>query len=275
MSEPRDQFDDPALKQAVRRAFADEGETAPAALRQRVEALFAAGAVAAAAGSGRARAEPIRRSDRSWWGRQLTARNGIAAAIALLAVGFMFWQLRSQLGTSSPSSHYNYATTKFPDSFAVAMVAAHENCAKLPDHHLVPGKDPASVKAQLTAAEGITVAATDLGDGWQFQGAGICNVGGVKAAHLLFTRGKDTLSMISMPAPRSLAGFSGTYTEVVQDHPMSGVVSQGGVYCLIASAPDHAVNSHDLELLLERVKVEIGQHGCAGGAPGASALVRS
>jgi hypothetical protein len=272
MSEPLHEFEDPALKQAVRRAFAGEGEAAPAALRQRVEAIFAAGAVAGTK-LGPAQEEPLRRPDRSWWARQLTPKNAVAAAIALLAIAFMFWELRSEFITTSPPSHY--ARTTFPDSFAVAMVAAHENCAKLPDHHLIPGKDPASVKAPLAAAAGMTVAATDLGDGWQFEGAGLCNVGGVKAAHLLFARGKDTISMISMPAPASLASFNGTYTEVVQDHPMSGVVSGGAVYCLIASAPDHAVTSHDLELLLERVKVQVGQHGCAGGTPGATALVRS
>jgi len=275
MSDPQNQFEDPALKQAVRRAFAGLDESAPAALRQRVQAILAAGTAAAATtgGSPPAHEEPIRRPDRAWWARQFTPKSAIAAAIALLAIGFMFWQMRSELFSSSPQAHYAPRTT-FPESFAIAMVVAHDNCAKSPEPNPVPGKDPASVKAPLTAAAGVAVAATDLGDGWQFQGAGICPVGGVKAAHLLFTRGKDTVSMISMPAPRSLAGFNGSYTQTVQDHPMSGVVSQGAVYCLIASTPDHTVSAHDLEVMLQRVKVSVAaQHGCADSAPGNTALV--
>jgi hypothetical protein len=273
MSDQFDQFDDPALKEAVRRAF--PRESAPAALRQRVAAIMASGTAAAEdatdRGGTRAADRTLRRPDRSWWSRQFTAKTAVAAAAALVAIGVMVIQIRSAF---APPPAGGYAATSFPQSFALAMVRTHDNCAKLPDHHLVPGTDPAVLKASLSASEGIAVAAVDLGPGWQFKGAGLCTVDGSKAAHLLFTHGSETISVFSLPTPPSCARASGKYTETVEGHPIAGVVTNGAVYCVVGSGAA-GLTPHDLEPLLEKVRADVTPRGCGSDAgPGGTTIAR-
>src|SRR5437870_1350887 len=86
-----DQFDDPALRSAIRRACMGPGG-APLALRRRVEALLAEGAGAAAV-----MRAPLRRGWPTWTGGS-PAKTLAAAAACFLAVGVAVVQIWATLG---------------------------------------------------------------------------------------------------------------------------------------------------------------------------------
>jgi hypothetical protein len=266
MSEEYDQLDDPTLKEAIRRAF-PAAESAPPRLRQRVEAMLATGAVAsiasAAGRNGHDAGSGLRRPSRAWWAGESPKKTAVVAALVLIAVGFMVFQIWDEFGGGAARPVYA-GTTTLTDSFAASLVRAHDNCAKLPDHHLVPGTDPAAMKKQLTQTEGVNVAAVDLAPAWQFKGAGICTVdGATKAAHLLYARGRDMISVFSMPAVSGCGrGGMEAYQKIVQNHRIAGIFANGAVYCIVGSSPQMDLTQKDLDLLLERVQADVGGEAC-------------
>src|SRR2546426_505740 len=132
MSMPDDEFDDPTLRSAVRRACTGPG-TAPPALRRRVEVLLVGSTGAA---------EVTTRPRRGWpvWMGASPARTLAAAAACFLAVGVAVVQIWATFGPQPGPTPV--ARVSFPVSAAVEMIRTHDNCARLPDHHLVPGNDP-------------------------------------------------------------------------------------------------------------------------------------
>jgi hypothetical protein len=274
MSDSSDEFDDPALKEALRRAFAQSSdETAPPALRRRVEAILSAGAGADAVNRAGDDASRLHRPQRSWWRQQMKPRTAIAAAVALIAVGFMVVQIRSQFGLDQPT--VPYVATSFPESLTTEMVQAHLSAAKAPEALKAIGKTPADVKASLSKAAGVTVAGSELGSGWQYRGARLLVIDGQKAAQLLFTKGQDSVSVFSMGAPSECEAGSGSYKQVVNGHPMAGIVSNGAVYCIVGSSPAGTMSPSDLEPLLSTVQSDVAEHGCAPApSPITAALTR-
>jgi hypothetical protein len=157
-------------------------------------------------------------------------------------------------GSSSPP--FAIQPASFPVSFSAAIVSTHDNCAKLGDHHFVPGNDPTALKDQLSKAEGIVVSAIHPGDGWQFKGAGLCTVEQTKAAHLLFVRGPESISIFSLPAPPSC--HESAYSEVVSKHPVIGFTSQGALYCVVGSASQGELTPAELEPVVSKVRASVG-----------------
>src|SRR5438067_247677 len=120
------EFDDPSLRAAVRRAVAGQPAAAPPSLRLRVEQLFETAAPIAIAEGARAAAGG------RWprWAGESRAKTFAAAAAALIAVviaGLQIWAYVGP-GDSAPALR----PVVFPVSVAAEMIAAHDNCAKLP-----------------------------------------------------------------------------------------------------------------------------------------------
>src|SRR5687768_4056924 len=123
-------FDDPTLKDAVRRVWG--GEAAPAALRQRVEAMgigtVSAPASAVLAGGG---------SRRAGWGtlfRHPMSVYGLAAA-AMVVIGFglasrMNEGPKGQWAGGRTGQYGTPATQVLPASVAKGIVDVHDNCRK-------------------------------------------------------------------------------------------------------------------------------------------------
>jgi hypothetical protein len=269
MSDDPSEFDDPGLKEALQRGFA--GERAPAALRMKVTAGMAADAIA----SEPIPADPARpgrgtaRASRRGWRIELGAsgwRAAAAAAVVLLAVGYAVMQIRAEFFPERPIAMPTTSRT-IPASFVLTVVRAHDNCAKLPDHHLVPGDDPDQLAGKLSQAEGVQVFAASLGDGWQFKGAGMCTLEDVKAAHLIFAKGDDVLSIFSMPTPSSCGGGHGggyALNEMVENHALSGFSNANALYCVVGSSPaGHGFTLAELAPVVAKVRAALGvSAGC-------------
>jgi hypothetical protein len=253
--EEAEQFDDPVLGSAVKKAYAHEN--APAALRQWVASMLNQPTPAATDdGSGAGGAgEPARLT----LGRRNPLYGLAAAAILLLAVGIAISQYAGwiDLGVGPGGAS---AQNTLPVTLAESMVVAHENCAKLPDHNLledIDGKDLAAIREALKASMGRPVLVAELGDGWVLQGDGNCMVGRTKSAHLLFTRRDQSVSIFSMPPVSYQVTGDGNYETTLQGHPIVGFATGRGLYCLVASDPAGRITEHDLAVIRDRIRDQL------------------
>ena len=231
MDEVQEQFDDPALKGAIRRAC--DKPTAPPRLREKVMAMMASAPAAASLSSAARDVETPSR----WRIPMPSPKVAAAAVLAFITVGFAFMQIAREYDlfarfTPPP------APAKFEDAFAMSMVNAHRNCAKLADHHLVGGNDFAALKKELGVKEGIRVFAAPLCNDWQFKGAGICNVGSVQAAHLLFTRDTQSVSVFSIPQADKVCGGHQNYEQLIDSQAIMGFTRDNALYTLVVSRSD-------------------------------------
>jgi hypothetical protein len=271
------EFDDAGLKDAVRRAVGHE--TAPPSLRARVKSLMAADALGAAAaaaaspashgaataaerthGETASTATPAGRRrlviDRSFW------RNAAIAACVLLALGFMAYQVRETFFPPTPfAAGPRGGVTVIPVSFVEAMTRTHDSCGKLPDHHILPGDNPDALKEKLTAGIGVTASTISLGADWTFKGAGLCKVGDTKAAHLLFARGEEFLSIFSFMAPADCAYGSDPYTSMFEKHPVAGFRHGDALYCVVGSRSSGEMPRTQVDAVLQKVQTSVAS-GC-------------
>ena len=275
------EFEDPGFKAAVRRTIGRE--TAPPALRAKVTTLLATGVGGVAGhdnahpdrhahahanarpGNGDAVASPSESSavrapssrsrtrDRSFW------RTAAIAACAVLALGWMFYQIRETVSPSSPwaSAPAGGAVTAVPASLVLDMTKTHDACAKLPDHHKIPGNDPAKLHDTLTAGASVSASTMSLGADWNFKGAGLCDVGDKKAAHLLFVRADEYVSIFSMSAPEECGYGGDSYKDIYEKHVVTGFRKDTALYCVVGSAEKRELGKNDLDPILEKVKASI------------------
>lgn len=221
---PQEQFDDPALKAAIARVWA--GESAPASLRQRIEQIVAQGV------TDEPRGPAIRDRVLSWWRNPL---HGLAAAILILVVGGGWYYYQGL------SEQYTHQYSAVPATFASALTDAHQRCFKAHDHHHIqaPRSDFQAINQVLQSQLNQPVLATSLNDGWVFQGAAICRVGGSPAAHLTFQRGTQTISVFSMPRNACGRGsLSGSYQLITADgYHIAGFARHDDLYCVVGYCP--------------------------------------
>ena len=236
MNEPEPHFEDDSLKAAIQRALGSE--QASEALRQRVAAS-------------------LRPTPRTVWRLPLVW----TAAAAVLVVGLGLAYVILMRSSDRPA----------PAWLANAMVEAHDRCAALPDHHLLKNADGstnqddlAAIRKKMSADLAHPVAAEMLGDGWTFKGAGICTVSKVPAAHLLFARGDQTISIISVSAGAFYADTSSggaSYAQVANGHPISGFVSGNAIHCLIGSSKSGDLTLKEVTKLRERLRKTVSLAG--------------
>lgn len=266
MNEHDDQheFEDPALRSAVRRAIGRE--VAPQSLRAKVHSLMAAEAAAAAGENGSADAAPdggphggTRRI-----GRLVVDRNALrllgAAACVALALGWLGYQIRQEF-FPAPSIATGGTVTSIPASIVLEVLRAHDNCAKLPDHHKIPGDDPDALREKLALDAGVSVSTVSLGGDWTFKGAGVCAVGGRQAAHLLFARADAYVSVFSMHAPAGCGHGADSYRDTVDKHPVAGFTRGPGLYCVVGSKEQGELTLAELDAVLQKVQASVA-FGC-------------
>jgi hypothetical protein len=253
-------FDDPKLKTFVRKAWGDE--RAPADLAERVRRMMAeesraqsvfpraasAPATETAGGSDGVNARPMRITPEI--ARRYRPRSpvfGLAIAASLLLT----------FGSVVLVLYQNASQKILPAGVAVAMVATHDECCRLPDHHLLPGVSPNDLGAIARHIETdlkFPVLAMDPGNGWQFAGAGECPVGPYKSAHLLFRRGGDTMSMFSLPAADFHVETASALTANSDGHLLAGFSEAGGLYCLVQAGPADTISPGQIEQLRDHLE---------------------
>jgi hypothetical protein len=259
MIEDPSEFDDPAFRAAVHRAMGSEH--APSGLRRRIAGAIAAEqlAIAAAGADPSSTAAVGRALPRRRWAELWQPKTLAVAAVTLIAVGVAAVQVLNFLEWPGPSQSGRFAEAapvSFPASFAAALVATHDNCAKAADHHRVPGNDPVALRDRLTQLEGIPVSAINPGDGWQFKGAAFCTVETTKTVHLLYARGNEAVSIFSLPAPASC--HESSYEQVISNHPLAGFTNQGALYCVVGSTSTGQLTIAQIAPLVAQVKTSLG-----------------
>jgi hypothetical protein len=222
MAFPQTQFDDPALKSALQRVWG--GDAASPALRRRIEKSL----------------------DQQKWAEQSILRRwrapltGLAAA-AVLAVVFSM---------SAVVATQNRDRT-VPTWFADAVVAAHDRCVaedlKNPEAHgrkidFANRDEVRAVRSSLNRQIGYPVMVYSPGKDWKLDGARVCTVGNIPAAHLMFTRGKETLSIFSISAgalynDRSVPDGV-RYAQVDKGHGVAGFTYGGALHCVVGNSPE-------------------------------------
>lgn len=224
--EHRDPFDDPALKAAIRRVWKDHG--APPDLRRQMQ-VRAASVTAA-------HRPPIALA---------------AAAIILIALGLVAWRL------SRVAPPYHQQMAKLPNDLAQNLVKTHDYCCSQSDHHMpgLPRDDFSAIAKVLTARLGWPVLAAPLKDDWKFDGAAICPVGRSQSAHLVFKRGKDDISIFSLPASLAPnAQHVAEYQEVEEGHPIAAFAANGGLFCVVGSGPDDTMKLSNVRAILDELR---------------------
>ncbi len=245
------EFDDPALKRAIQRSLGREA--VPGRLRLRVQQIVA---------SAEAGAVVTRKISR----RPLISIQNIAASLFLLAgLGLMTYQFWTNFHTPSYQSA-SVPATQIPESVQAAMIQTHDRCTAMKDHHLVGGDDWEAIRKELLKEEGINVLAVDLRkDGWQFKGAGRCNVGDMQAAHLLYTRSNQVISVFSLPATSGChSGDGSCIVKEIQKHPTASFVRGGGIYSVVGSSTDGKLTLADVDgiakLMRASLPTEVARH---------------
>ena len=264
MSDYESEFDDPGLKAAVRRTVSREA--VPPALRSRVESLLAAEAITAAAtgetaGDGSLAPAPAPTRGRTGLRRDFWRTAAIAAAV-LLVLGWLGYRVREEFFPPRQIAE-NAANrlTAIPASLVLDLVRAHDDCAKLADHHKIPGDDPEKLREKLTAAAGINASTISLGADWKFRGAGVCQVGAKPAAHLQFVRADEFVSIFSMTATDECGYGTDAYNDIVEKHPVAGFRHGDALYCVVASAGARSLTKDAIEPVLQKVQGSLAS-GC-------------
>jgi hypothetical protein len=276
MSEIEDDFDDPALKAAVKRAARLGGDEiassrAPASLRGAVKSLLAAELTAATAATGRTfdaahpdadspNPEPTPSAGRRFVIGRDVGRVAAVAACVLLALGWLAYQIRTEFFPPRRPA----LVASVPATYVQAIVRTHDNCARRGAHETaVPGGDPeaAPLREKLTAEARVAASTVSLGGDWQFKGAGLCQVDDRRAAHVSFVRRDDVVSIFSMPAPETCGYGEEWYRETRDSHPVAGFRSADALYCVVGSGTQSEFTMAELEPLLQKVKTSIAS-GC-------------
>jgi hypothetical protein len=217
MDDPEADPDELAMKQALRRTV--KRETASPELRARVlAALDAEGHIEAEQSKLQIGTSPNR-------SRSVVPYLAIAAVI-LIGMSVAYFML------------FRISESPAPQWFADAMVLTHDQHAALPDHHLlpnVPANDLDAVAQSLSMQLGHPVLARSPGAGWTFAGGGMCNIRQSPAAHLLFRRGEETLSIFSVAASALYTSSDAPteYAQSDQDHEIAGFVAGNAVHCIV------------------------------------------
>jgi hypothetical protein len=217
MSSSHPQFDDPALKSALQRVWG--GDVASPQLRKRVENAIL----------------KEKWAEQSVWRRWRGPLVGLSAAAV---VAIVFGLSAVMVNKTSERS--------VPTWFANALVNVHDEHATKhgPGTRYDPNNrdDVRSVRSNFSARLGYPVMVYSPGKDWKADDARICAVANIPAAHLMFKRGSETLSIFSISAGALYNDRSvpdGTrYSQIDQDHAVAGFVYGGALHLVVGRNPD-------------------------------------
>jgi hypothetical protein len=243
------------LKAAVCRAWGEE--RCPEAVRSRV--------LAAAAGRDATAAPvvitPPESRDPSFW-QQPWLRYGLAAA-AMMVIGFGLASRLDNSGNDIGLGTQVTFTSTVPAPIAQGLLESHDRCSKYPSHN-APGfaaGDFATMRRQLEQRLKFPVLAGNIeealgANGWKFTGAAVCKVGDLDAAHLVFVRRGQAISIFSLPPYACRHADSGAHEceDSNPDHPVAVFVWSDGVHCVVGSSDDRSLSVDEVRAVLEHLR---------------------
>jgi hypothetical protein len=153
-----------------------------------------------------------------------------------------------------------------PVSFAAALVATHDHCCSMPDHHVlkgVPDDDFRLMTQKLREQLGFPVLAATAGDGWKFYGASaFCKVGGVRSAHLVFKQDDQSLSIFSIAVaseawPSGQPSEGARFSNVQAGHAILSWVHDGAVFSVVGYRSGGLMEPQNIAPITDRLRVAI------------------
>jgi hypothetical protein len=227
---------DPALKSALRRAL--DVESAPPALRQRIMALRTAPGET-----------PVHKPIPMFRRNPLY---GLAVAAVLVLglgmLGYQIWQMNR-------GPVYDRSRFALSHELYKAMVDVH--AARANDAGTADGGAVAAAAKLSTSIDRPVFVADLTRDGWTYRGAGVRTVGSNTAAQLYFTRGKQAISVFSLPASAAAGAREGEeYDKDFNGSPIAGFTKGSGLYCIVG---DESVPLAEVKLLLAAHRGEISK----------------
>jgi hypothetical protein len=261
-------FDEPTLKGAIQRTWG--AERAPDDLKARVMALTGQNPEEQPADE--ASAPVVIASIRPSVWRHPWIRYGLAAA-AMVVVGFgLASRLDNRPRGSGVGTPVTMATA-LSAPIAKGLVDSHDRCSTFPNHDGYPELSPnnfEAIRRRLQDRLGFPVIAGPIEEalgrgGWRFRGAAICNVGDVQAAHLVFVRNGQAISVFSLP--RSCCHSPGSESHECEDpnpdHPTALFVWSDGLHCVVGSSEDRSLSVDEVRAVLEQLRPTIAGNGAA------------
>jgi hypothetical protein len=265
-------FDDPILRDAIRRTWG--AERAPEHLRAQVMALTAQNPAAQFdPASAAAEAPAVITSLRPSIWHQPWIRYGFAAA-AMVVVGFALASRLDNRPFSGPQigAPVTFAST-LSQPVAQGLVDSHDRCSTYPNHDAYPELSPGNYEAirrRLQDQLGFPVIAGPIEEaldrgGWRFRGAAVCKVGDVPAAHLVFVRNGQAISVFSLPRSccKTSVAESQACEDANPDHPSALFVWSNGVHCVVGSSDDRSLSVDEVRSVLEHLRPTVAGNGPA------------
>jgi hypothetical protein len=182
----------------------------------------------------------------------------------MVVVGFglaaMLDRTRDRTGLGA---EVTFAST-VPQPVAHDLLESHDRCTKYLDHNAYPDltrDDFATMRQRLEKRLGFPVLAGNVEEalgrnGWKFKGAAVCKVGDVDAAHLVFVRDGQAISIFSLPRGtcRSPDGDPHEVDDANPDHPIAVFVWSDGVHCVLGSSTDRSLSVDQVRSVLEHLR---------------------
>jgi hypothetical protein len=264
------EFNDPVLKKAICRCWSCD--CAPKELHNKISQLLQQDSTSPTnAFSPSSRARNLRQQI-SWilWPTAL-------AALFLLSVSLLHHFHKPQadapptslaLAPAQLSPQPSPQSSSLPIAFESALIFRHDSCCSEPNHHhlSVSINDDAAIASALRARlnQPVAVYRPDQ-PGWVFRGASICPVAispvaPTPAAHLVFARGNDTLSIFSLPhASLPSAAPGQTYTGDLNNHHILAFEKDNALFCLVTAGTGQDVSIDQLKTMQSQILPRIAQ----------------
>lgn len=245
MAQELEEFEDPGLKAAVRRAWG--AECCPFAIRRRI--VDQVGGL----GERRRRLIPLR-----------PLFGLAAAALLLVAVGIVWHPWGPSRSTTPIDVTPAPSVAVLPVSLARDLTKRHDECSSLAEHAdpSLAQDDPIELGRQMRERLNFPVLSMRLPRGWSFRGAAFCPVGAQVSAHLIYFRdGRPsmTVSVFSLPPSVWPGDHCPNCAQMAGgDHAVAGIRTKDGFYCLVGSA-DPPVSLSEVRGLLDDIWPQFAQ----------------
>ena len=246
-----ERFDDPGLKAAVNRVWGEE--TAPAALRSRIEGMFAMAA------SARAAAQARRKQHIEFHGWGKGGLIGLAmAAMALIAVGTSNWM------TNARASQDSVFAARMRSTLINGLWYQHDLASEYPNSTVPKGIDGGDVHLvgwTLSQQMSMPVIAPRSGQ-WQFVHGWFTQIAGSDAAQILYRdpSGSKTLSIYTMrlyDLPRETRISEVNISDGTRH--MSSFVRDGGLYFVVVDDADASSGDPVARQVADYLRTQFGK----------------
>jgi hypothetical protein len=237
------QFNDPALKAAVKRAWG--ADCCPAKLRQCVCSLVDDAD------------QPMQMRPWLAWGA------AIAAVLAMAIILSAEYQSppKTAVAIADSSSPNTPFADVLPASLQTELIKTHDRCAQKPSHQrlLVSMNNDAAMAAAMRSqlSRAVLVARPSQGN-WTFKGAAVCQVASAPTGHLVFSSGDGALSIFSLPNSLDPKLKDGAHVETTKDgHSIAAFAKDGALFCLVSSGTNNGMSVGQLAQMRDHMEGDV------------------